>query len=104
MVTDHQPLVRLLNNPLKNAPLRIERKRVKLMGFDFRVQHRPGKNNTADWKSRHPVTQVFDDNHDKIESYVNMVTELKGIKVTTLEEVKCENKKDGLLQKVIHTV
>ena len=73
LVTDNQPLVSLLNNPLKNAPLGIERMQVKLMGFDFTVQHRPGKNNPADWGSRHLVTQASDDNHDEVESYVKRV-------------------------------
>ena len=69
LITDHQPLVTLLNNPVKSAPLRIERMRVKLMGFDFTVKHRPGKNNPADWGSRHPASQTSEDNRDDVEIY-----------------------------------
>ena len=103
LITDHQPLVSLLNNPLKNAPLRIERMRVKLMGFDFVVKYRPGKNNPADWGSRHPDMQTLEDDQE-VEVYVNMVTELKKIKATTLEEVRRETEDDELLKRVMHAV
>ena len=103
LITDHQPLVSLLNNPVKSAPLRIEKMRVKLMGFDFTVKHRPGKNNPADRGSRHPASQTSEDNRDDVEIYMNMITELKGIHAIMLE-VKRETEKDELLQKVIHAV
>ena len=54
------------------------------MGFDFTVKHRPGKNNPADWGSRHTVSQTSEDNRDDVEIYVNMMTELKGIDAITL--------------------
>ena len=39
-----------------------------------------------------------------METYVNMINELKGIDAITIEEVKRETEKDELLQKVIHAV
>lgn len=57
--TDHKPLVPLLSGYRTTAPLRIERMRVRLQGFNFRVNYVPGKkagsvNNEADYNSRHP--------------------------------------------------
>ena len=57
--TDHKPLVPLLSGYRTTAPLRIERMRVRLQGFNFRVNYVPGKkagseNNEAVYNSRHP--------------------------------------------------
>ena len=103
LITDHQPLVSLLNKPLKNAPLRIERMRVKLMGFDFVVQYRPGKSNPADWGSRHPGTLASEE-HQEIEDYVNMVIGSKNMRAVTLDDVKRETQEDEILQKVVCSV
>ena len=55
LYTDHKPLVPMLNKPKKNAPFRIERIRLKLLGFNFIVEHLPGKLNPTDYPSRHPI-------------------------------------------------
>ena len=59
MDTDHKPLVPLLSGYRTTAPLRIERIRVRLQGFNYRINYVPGKkagseNNEADHHSRHP--------------------------------------------------
>ncbi len=103
LITDHQPLVSLLNKPLKKAPLRIERMRVKLMGFDFEVKYRPGKNNPADWSSRHPEI-LLSESHQELEQYVNLVMASKNMKAMTLDDVKLETQEDEVLQKIMHAV
>ena len=55
VVTDHKPLVSLYNNPRRPGPFRVERMRLKLQGFSFKVIYRPGKFNPADYTSRHPL-------------------------------------------------
>ena len=45
--TDHKPLVPLPTGYRTTAPLRIERIRVRLQGFNYRL-------NEADYHSRHP--------------------------------------------------
>ena len=45
VVADHLPLLACFNNPKSQMPYRIERIRMKLMGFDFDVKHCPGKDN-----------------------------------------------------------
>ncbi len=103
LITDHQPLVSLLNKPLKKAPLRIERMPVKLMGFDFEVKYRPGKNNPADWSSRHPEI-LLSESHQELEQYVNLVMASKNMKAMTLDDVKLETQEDEVLQKIMHAV
>ena len=55
VVTDHKPLVSLYNNPRRPGPFRVERMRLKLQGFSFKVVYRPGKQNPADYTSRQPL-------------------------------------------------
>ena len=55
---DHKPLVPLLSGYRTTAPLHIERVRVRLQGFNYRLNYIPGKrgvseNNEVDYHSRH---------------------------------------------------
>ena len=55
---DHKPLVPLLSGYRTTAPFRLERIRVRLQGFNYRLNYVPGKkegaeNNEADYHSRH---------------------------------------------------
>ena len=57
--TDHKPLVSLLSGYRTTAPLHIERIRVRLQGFTYRLSYVPRKkggseNNEAGYHSRHP--------------------------------------------------
>ena len=57
--TDHKPLVPLLSGYRTTAPLRLERIRVRLQGFNYRLNYASGKkegaeNNEADYHSQHP--------------------------------------------------
>ena len=61
VITDHQPLVSMLNKPRSQMPYRVERVRLKLQGFDFTVEHMPGKLNPSDYVSRHPDSIIGDD-------------------------------------------
>ena len=66
--TDHKPLVPLLSGYRTTAPLRIERMRVRLQGFNFRINYVPGKkagseNNEADYNSRHPEPLAAQQDH-----------------------------------------
>ena len=55
VIADHKPLVTLYNNPRRPGPFRVERMRLKLQGFSFKVVYRTGKLNPADYTSRHPL-------------------------------------------------
>ena len=57
--TDHQPLIPLFNNPHSTPPMRIERWLLYLQQFDYQLKYCPGKQNAADYLSRHmlPLTE-----------------------------------------------
>lgn len=51
LITDHKPLVVIFGDRLKPSP-RIERWKLRLMAYDFKIMYRPGKGNIADPLSR----------------------------------------------------
>ncbi|XP_064475326.1 uncharacterized protein K02A2.6-like [Ornithodoros turicata] len=53
--TDHLPLVSILKTPSAKLSARLERLSLRLQHYLFDVQHIPGKENPADYLSRHPV-------------------------------------------------
>ena len=60
--TDHKPLVPLLNHKhLDSLPPRVVRFRLRLMRFDYIINHVPGKClHTSDTLSRAPLKQPVD--------------------------------------------
>lgn len=53
VLTDHQPLIPLFNNPNSKPTLRVEMWLMYLQRFDFELKYIQGKNNAADYLSRH---------------------------------------------------
>ena len=41
-ITNHKPLVNILDKPLTTAPPRLQRLMLKLQGYNFTLRHRPG--------------------------------------------------------------
>jgi hypothetical protein len=55
VITDHRPLVMIVDKPLTSAPPRLQRMLVELQGYNFVLTHRPGtQNQLADGLSRLP--------------------------------------------------
>ena len=63
IITDHQPLIPLFNNPNSKPPLRLERWLMYLQQFDFVLEYSPGKTNGADYLSRHSLPLTSEDTH-----------------------------------------
>ena len=42
ILTDHKPLVTICSKPLTSAPPRLQRLLVKIQGYNFTIEHRPG--------------------------------------------------------------
>lgn len=51
VITDHKPLVPMLNNPRAKLPARIERWQLRLQPYSMKVEYRPGQDNPADFLS-----------------------------------------------------
>ena len=76
--TDHKPLVPLLSTKLiDELPLRIQRFRMRLLRYNFSMDHVPGKFlYTADALSRAPIDQdpsASEELQSEVECYVNAV-------------------------------
>ena len=55
VITDHKPLVMILQKPLVSAPPRLQRMLLKLQGYNFKLEYQPGKELVvADTLSRLP--------------------------------------------------
>ncbi len=54
LVTDNHAIQLIFGDTAKKPPARIERWKLRLTQFDYDIEHRPGKNNIADFFSRHP--------------------------------------------------
>ena len=64
--TDHKPLPPLLASHKGTAPLRIERMRVRLQGFDYKLNYvlrkkAKAQTNEADYNSGHPESLTMQD-------------------------------------------
>ena len=101
IITDHQPLLGILNRKNLDAinNIRIQRLMSKLLGYSFRVEWVPGKNHTiADALSRNPVFAA--PNHKDI--IVCKIDE--DIEDIALAELSNIASKDSKYQEVVTTV
>jgi hypothetical protein len=99
--TDHRPLLSMFGKPQAKLPTRLERWSLKLQAYQPVFRYKRGKDNPADYLSRHPLRDG--DSYERTrstEQYVNFVTEHAVPKAMTLAEVKEETDKDKTLQAV----
>ena len=102
VITDHKPLVALYNNPRRPGPFRVERMRLKLQGFSFKVLYRAGKLNPADYTSRHPLPLSQCSREDlkasaELEAHVNWVVTTDVPPSLTLNEIRTATQRDPVL-------
>ncbi|KAI8513647.1 hypothetical protein Bbelb_079710 [Branchiostoma belcheri] len=103
VITDHMPLTYIFNKPNAKPPLRIERWLLKLQQYHFEVIYQPGRDNPADYMSRHPLPRSKELHHIcTAEEYVNYISQQTAPKSLSLEEIKEETMKDPTLQTAIH--
>jgi hypothetical protein len=104
IITDHKPLLRIFKTQ-KPATPRMDRWKLRLMPYNCQLQYRPGKDNPADFMSRHPKPVNFiNETENLAELYANYVCSNAISKAMTREEVKLETKLDPLLQKVVTAI
>lgn len=71
IITDHKPLETIWKKSC--SPLRIERWGLRLQPYKFTIRYLPGKENIADYMSRHPIPMDIQEKNLS-EEYVNFVT------------------------------
>ena len=96
IVTDHKALEIIFNNPNSRPPARIERWSLRLQNYDFTVKFKPGKENPADFMSRHPVSRSTTKGCDA-EEYLNFITRHVTPIAMTSQEILCEINKDSVM-------
>lgn len=102
LTTDHKPLEIIFKNSRSKPPARIERWRLRLQAYDFKVEYRPGKGNPADYFSRHPGQEVETFRHSKIaEEYLNFIVSSSKPKALTIKQTTDTTNKDPVIQEVI---
>ena len=114
VVTDHQPLVPMFNNPYKSLPIRIERMMMYLQEFDFDTVFQAGKSSISDYLSRHTLPSNVDKTPCTLCKKCNfeedvVKTVINPFKTTvqhaiTVEDIKQETTKDDVLQNLIKII
>ena len=112
VMTDHEALPTLYNNPTKTAPDRVNRHRSRLGAFDFKVKYVPGDQNISDYGSRHPdpippnLTReqredlgIETEEEDK-EVWINHVIDTN-LPAITLQQVREATAQDEELNKIV---
>lgn len=103
--TDHKPLISLLGTAksLDQLPPRIQRMKMRLMGFSDTIIHVPGKElYTADTLSRAPVTNAnfIEDLTGVVDVFANVV--MQGLPATDsrIEEIRQHQLEDETCQEI----
>ncbi|KAK3108827.1 hypothetical protein FSP39_016677 [Pinctada imbricata] len=104
IITDHKPLERIWSKA--RPPLRIERWGLRLQPYKITIKYRPGKDNPADYMSRHPVVTNQRNTHEQkiAEQYVNFIATEAVPKAMTLNEIVTASKEDQTITKAIELV
>lgn len=109
--TDHKPLVPLLgtSKSLDELPPRIQRMKMRLMRYSYKIYHVPGKElYTADTLSRAPITTCPDNEDDNLSqeilNFVNLV--MVGMPATDarLVQIRQHQLRDDVCKEVLNYV
>lgn len=109
IITDHLPLVGILENHTRRQTIRIERLCLRMLPFKFRMEHRPGKGNPADYLSRRPMTNGISEcswvDHELQNICINAITSYSAhAKPVNIKDIVEATKCDITLQKVIQMI
>jgi hypothetical protein len=103
LFSDAKAIVFIYGNGSNKTPARIERWGLRLLPYDFKLQHISGESNPADYLSRHPIDKPTTDDDDA-ESYVNFIVDHSIPKAITRDEIASETKRNSTLQSVIKAI
>ena len=106
LLTDHKPLVPLINGSDLNAvPIRCQRLLMRMMRYNPKAQHVPGKELVvADALSRHPLPNPDEEDkrtEEEVGVYVNEVTRCWPVSDVRLDEIREVAGQDVAIQKAI---
>ncbi|MFY8166669.1 MAG: RNase H-like domain-containing protein, partial [Sediminibacterium sp.] len=96
--TDNKAVELIFKNPLSKPPARILRWALRMSQFKYKVVHKPGLGNIADFLSRHPLQNT--DMNEDVEEFINMIVNNTITKTMTKEMILEETMKDVDLTKL----
>lgn len=104
--TDHRPLIQVLQTkPVDELTPRLQRLRIRLMRYNYRIFYSPGKEmSISDALSRNfsegATKPINDELAAETEAHVRLLVESLPVKIYFLEEIKSEQSKDPVLNKL----
>ena len=105
LITDYKAVELIYRNPNSKPPARILRWNLRLMEFYFEILHKPGRENVADYLSRHPIKQNSSVEASKsAEEFVNLIEAYMKPSAMKLEEIIEKTKSDPIIQKIIQCI
>lgn len=107
LISDHKALQFMYGNPKAKLPARIERWRLRLQPYKFRLLYERGSLNIADYLSRHPVnaSQQPDMSLQRdAEEYVCFMIDQTVPKTMTRQQIMAATLADSTLQRVIKCI
>lgn len=105
--TDHKPLVPLINTyDLDKTPLRCQRLLMRLMRFNMKAIHVPGKSLVvADTLSRNPVTESEgSDTEEDVQAYVEAVIQTRPVSEPKLNAIRESTSNDPIMRKIMRFI
>ena len=97
VVTDHKPLVAIMNKPLSKAPRRLQAMLLRLQPYSIKVEYQPGSTLAiADTLSRAPLP----DSSRTTETVTVNNLQWMPVKRHKLDEIRGATEQDGALQKL----
>ena len=102
VITDHKALENIWQK--ERPPLRIERWSLRLQPYKFTIKYRPGKDNPADYMSRHPVENKTTDRKTVADEYVSFIAETSTPKAMTWHDVRTASMNDIAITKALQLV
>lgn len=105
LVSDHKSLELIFNNPKSQPPARIQRWSLRLQPYDFIVQYKSGKDNPADYLSRHSRPSAdMSLPAMSAEEYVHFVAHNAVPKAMSIDDIKIAAANDPVYQTVLKAI
>ena len=105
VLTDHLPLLGMINKPGAKLSARVERWVLRLQPYDVTLKYQKGADNPADYMSHHPDKSATSTRATKVaEDYVNFLADESKPLALVKEKIITETLSDKTLQAVIKAV
>ena len=96
--TDHKPLLKILSNN-SSPPPRIQKWMLRLQAYVFKLVHKPGKDNPADYLSRSPSPVLFRIEPD--DAYIRLLVQDTIPTSVSMDSIRNHTEKDTILSTVL---